>query len=223
MRIGTWNLDNKWSDKHRDLLLDENCDVWLLTEANRKALDTGGRMAGFRCHPSAGTMSRKQHYAAVLTHLSFSPLSGPHAASAAVKINDVTYCSTILPWRGCKRTAPSLWVGGTLEEMTRHVLDSISEAFSKSILVWGGDWNQSLMQSRDDVGSKSRKERLKTAISALGLCVPTAELAKQSGNGHHTIDHIAIPKGWRLASSPRRVDAKGLSDHDAYIVEVDNS
>ena len=32
MRIGTWNLDGRWSPRHQHLLEDAECDVWLLTE-----------------------------------------------------------------------------------------------------------------------------------------------------------------------------------------------
>ena len=32
MRIGTWNLEGKWSPDHEAVLLHLNCDVLLLTE-----------------------------------------------------------------------------------------------------------------------------------------------------------------------------------------------
>ena len=32
MRIGTWNLEKKWTQDHADLMEEQKCDVWLLTE-----------------------------------------------------------------------------------------------------------------------------------------------------------------------------------------------
>jgi hypothetical protein len=32
MRIGTWNLDGRWSADHGRFLTEEECDIWLLTE-----------------------------------------------------------------------------------------------------------------------------------------------------------------------------------------------
>jgi hypothetical protein len=85
VRIGTWNLDARWSAEHRDLLLRERCAIWLLTEVHPKA-----RIAGYRCHLSKMTMARGQHYAAVLSDLPLDPLADPHAASAAAVIDGVT-------------------------------------------------------------------------------------------------------------------------------------
>ena len=32
MRIGTWNLDGRWSLAHQAFMQEQMCDVWLLTE-----------------------------------------------------------------------------------------------------------------------------------------------------------------------------------------------
>jgi len=69
MRIGTWNLDNRlMTDEHRELFLNQECDVWLLTEVNRKWADEAGmKILHFNCHLSVGVMGRQQHWAAVLS------------------------------------------------------------------------------------------------------------------------------------------------------------
>src|SRR5947207_1393166 len=110
MRIGTWNLDNRLlTDPHRDLLLKEQCDLWLLTEVNPRWVDPKGKIAGFHCHLSSGVMGRGQHWAAILSHQTIVPLADPHPASAAGNVNGITYCSTILPWKGAQTQSP--WVG----------------------------------------------------------------------------------------------------------------
>ena len=97
MRIGTWNLENKWSDKHRDLLRSEGCDVWLLTEVNPQAVNREGTIADYYCHISEGSWCG-QHWAAVLSIEPLSPFRpDPHEASAAASVNGITYCSTVLP------------------------------------------------------------------------------------------------------------------------------
>ena len=32
VRVGTWNLEGRWSQDHRELLVAQECEVWLLTE-----------------------------------------------------------------------------------------------------------------------------------------------------------------------------------------------
>lgn len=92
MRIGTWNLENRlMTDKHRKLLLDQECDVWLLTEVNRSWADEAGtKILHFNSHLSEGVMGRNQHWSAILSILPLTPLDAPHAASAAAIVNGVT-------------------------------------------------------------------------------------------------------------------------------------
>ena len=54
MRIGTWNVENRlMTGGHRELLLGQKCDVWLLTELNRKWVDGDGKIFNFHCKLSA--------------------------------------------------------------------------------------------------------------------------------------------------------------------------
>jgi hypothetical protein len=61
------------------------------------------------------------------------------------------------------------------------------------------------------------------SIDRLSLQLPTAGLRHQLP-GHASIDHIAIPRDC-LATRVERLSAKdqeaSLSDHDAYVVEID--
>jgi len=222
MRIGTWNLDAQWSKEHQTLLAREGCDVWLLTEVNPKARDTNATIAGYHAHFSTGVMARGQHWAAVLSQLPLTPLPDPHEASAAALVNRVTYCSTILPWAGCTTPPPTPWVGSSLEEMARPAIDRLKKVLPKSNTVWGGDWNQNLAGGWQHVGSAAMRKVVESAISLLELRVATAELPFQTGANQNTIDHIAVPLQWKIGST-FRISAVGLSDHDAYIIEVDGT
>lgn len=220
MRIGTWNLDARWSDAHRDLLADACCDLWLLTEVNPEARHLDATMAGFHCHVTTGVMARGQHWAAVLSRAPLAPLPDLHDASAAAIVGGVTYCATVLPWAGCTTPAPTPWVGATLEDMVRPAIDRIRQACPRANTVWGGDWNQNLAGGWQHVGSAGMRRRIESAVSLLDLQVVTAELPHQSGASQNTIDHIAVPVHWQVRSVAR-VSAVGLADHDAYVVEVE--
>ena len=166
-------------------------------------------------------MTLNQHWAGVLSRKELSPLDDPHDASAAALINGITYCSSVLPWAGCRRYPPFPWIGDTLEDMTNEVINSLTSRLRNHELVWGGDWNQNLTGGREFVGSKERATLLESAIRSFDLQLTTRDLPHQSNNGTHTIDHIAIPSKWKVVQKSVRVSALGLSDHDAYIVEVE--
>ena len=85
-------------------------------------------------------------------------------------------------------------------------------------MVWGGDWNHSLIGS-EVAGSFDGRKHLLNALEVLGLQVPTTDLLHQNGVSN-TIDHIAIPKTWN-ATGAMQIEADGLSDHDAYVVDVE--
>ena len=218
MRIGTWNVENRlMTEDHRALLLREDVDIWLLTEVNRKwADDAGKKILHFNCHLSDEVMGRKQHWAAVLSVSRLKPLNDPHAASAAAVVNGVTYYSTILPWRGVKSDSVP-WHGLNHAEMTKEAIETLFRELPASDLVWGGDWNHSLI-GREHAGSMGGRTHVLEAIKKLGLNVPTTGLSHR-GNYCHAIDHIGVPLSWRVESAIR-IDADGLSDHDAYVVEV---
>ena len=226
MRIGTWNLDANWSAAHEALLTRDfcgaRCDVWLLTEVNPKAKvhDANETIAGYQCHLSKGVMARGQHWAAILSKQPIIRLPDPHEASAAALINGITYCSMILPWSGCTAFPPTPWVGTTLGDMARPAIHQLKTLLPKSKTVWGGDWNQNLAGGWQNVGSSSMRGLIDCARSLLGLKVPTAELLFQSSESRNTIDHIAVPTQWNVRNAAR-ISAVGLSDHDAYIIDVD--
>ena len=215
MKIGTWNLNARWSAEHKALMIREACDVWLLTEVSPSV-----SIFDYHHHFSAKRMSRGQHYSAILSRLPLRALPDPHPASAAVVVGDITFCSTILPWSTCAHDPSSPWSGGgKVEDMVRETVDQISESLPKTNLVWGGDWNQNLVGGWEHVGSINGRARLDETVQKLTLKVPTADLPHQL-KGSHTIDHIAVPRQWNCHSAIR-VDASSLSDHDAYIVEAE--
>lgn len=214
MRIGTWNLAGRWSDDHRSLLIEADCDVWLLTEVNERT-----SLPGHAIHLSDARMAARRRWAAVASRLPIASSPDPHRASASAQVGATTYVSSVLPWKSA-RSGP-VWVGDRHADKTANAVnDLLLRMRAAPSLVWGGDWNHALT-GREYAGSKAGRASITSALDELGLVVPTAELP-HAIDGLLSIDHVAVPAGWEATA--RRVvaecDGKRLSDHDAYVVDA---
>lgn len=242
LRIGTWNLSGRCDDRHRKLLLAQDCDIWLLTE-----VPAGIAVEGYYAHVTAEMMcdlTIRKHYAGILTREPATALPDPHPASAAIELGNVTYCSTVLPWQGSGGYSPwaavpenealaaevhelRTWSATPCEQSphadrTANALARLLPELRGKTLVWGGDWNHALV-GLVTAGSGGGLCVLRAAIAKLRLRVPTTFLLHYKYDC--TIDHIAVPESWNICGS-WWVDAtrngKPLSDdhHDAYVIHV---
>jgi endonuclease/exonuclease/phosphatase family metal-dependent hydrolase len=84
-------------------------------------------------------------------------------------------------------------------------------------LVWGGDFNHAL-EGPERAGSRSGRASILGFLDDLGLTAVTTSLPHRLGE--RTIDHVAVPRSSRVRAVEHH-DAHRLSDHDAYVVEVD--
>jgi endonuclease/exonuclease/phosphatase family protein len=210
MRIGTWNLDGRWRpDDHEAFMVAADCDVWLLTEVNERV-----ELTGYHKHLSAGLVNTKRRWAGVFSRRPLAALPDPHWASAAAVIDGTTYCSTVLPWKGC---GPA-WPGSGHAQQTELALADLVGNLPTRNLVWGGDWNHSLAGD-ECAGTKGGRAHLLAAVEKLGLQVPTAELPLHI-DGYLSIDHIAVAAD-RVVREATRRSGRALSNHDCYVVEVD--
>jgi endonuclease/exonuclease/phosphatase family metal-dependent hydrolase len=200
----------------QDLLLNADCDVWLLTEVSESA-----ELAGYHAHRGEARMAARRHWAAVFSRTRSTPMVDPNVASAAAVVGDMTYCSSILPWRS-SRGEPT-WPGAEPPRnlhsgRTRHAVDLLLRALPRQNFIWGGDWNHAL--SGDEwAGTKGGRAHVLAAVEEFGLQVPTAELPHRLG-GLLSIDHIAVPTSWSVRDADR-LNAQGFSDHDGYFVDVE--
>jgi hypothetical protein len=210
VRIGTWNLAGRWEPEHERFLAETDCDVWLLTEVNERV-----ELKGFEHHLTEGVMRPRIRWAGVYSRPPLSPLADPHVASAMAVVDGTTYCSSILPWRGCPQDAA--WPGSNHAERTANALDVLVGKLPTEDLVWGGDWNHALF-GPEEGGTKPGRGHVLAAVEKLGLQVPTAVLPHWI-DGHLSIDHIAVG-AHRRATSASRVIARGLSDHDCYVIDL---
>lgn len=214
LRVGTWNLEGRWTSAHQQLLVSQDCDLWLLTEVRDDVL-----LPGFRKYASAARMSGRRHWAAVLAREAVTRLPDPHPASVAVVGMGVTWCATVLPWRSC---GSQPWGEGSTADRTERAVDQIVGSFPAGDVVWGGDWNHSF-SGQERAGSYAGRSAIQAALAGRAMQTVTADLPHRI-TGLLTIDHIAIPDYWQLRDASRVVaespDGRRLSDHDAYVVEI---
>lgn len=219
MRIGTWNLDARWSTERQSFLHAHACDIWLLTEVSPRAV-VAGEIGGIACCLSPGVMSRGQHYAAVVGDVECCDDESPHPAAAFAKFRDIVVCSSVLPWGGCRSQPGNVWEGESLREMAEIAVRGLEPRFRPTESIWGGDWNQNLDGRFQGVGCEAMRTFLDDTTAKLGLVVATRDLPHKRGAGLFSIDHVAVPKAWRVISAAK-LDVGNLSDHDAYVVEAE--
>ena len=164
-----------------------------------------------------------RHWLAILSLKSLEKQKDPHPTTACAIIDGTTYWSSVLPLRTCGNETP--WVGSTHSDKMAAVLSELEPVGPERPgrrLVWGGDWNQALV-GKDYAGSTEGRKHLLNSIDRLALHVPTAGLRSQLLD-HASIDHTALPQSdfvSRVERIPAKTQTATLSDHDAYIVDVD--
>jgi hypothetical protein len=213
VRVGTWNLEGKWSPDHLALMDREHCDVWLLTEVH---VDTS--IPDMQIHRTAELMGPRKTWAAILSIADADPQPDPHRATALARIDGLRFMSSVLPWRTC---GPS-WPGSALAEKQRAALDALRMHLDETT-IWGGDWNQAL-EGSEYVGTRDGRDQIIELIATSCLSVPTRSLGSAT-SGQRSIDHIAVPMGWNVHGAIRvlaQVGGNRLSDHDAYVITVDH-
>lgn len=214
MRIGTWNMQGRWDSRHQELLQSHNCDVWLLTEVSDRV-----ELPGCVMRRTSAQMAPRRRWAAVASREPSEALPDPHPATAAARIDGVTYWSTILPWRSSGGESP--WRGATHAERTSSALDDLLVHRPSEPLVWGGDFNHGLT-GPECAGSKAGRTAVDAALQTLGLTAHTTLLPHVNAE-LRTIDHIATQVSWQLLSVSHVTaehDGARLSDHDLYTAEV---
>lgn len=212
MRIATWNLEGKWTPRHHWLIRSLRADLLLLTEVLDKVA-----IPGLNIHFTEGEMQPGRRWAAIATNAPLRPLPDPHGATALAEVEGFRVASSILPWRNSGGAPP--WNGHDQGSRTAAAVTSIRTA---GPLVWGGDWNHELT-GRLYAGSTEGRESILGGLDHLGLSAST-DASPHRLPGARSIDHVAIPAFWTVASVERVsaiVDSVELSDHDAYFVEVD--
>lgn len=220
MRIGTWNMAGQYGPEHDDLMLAQDCDVWLLTEvAHWWSLD------GYQMTQHGTNMAADKVWAAIASR---EPLTecdpiDPVATSIAAVVGGTTFVSSILPWAlaGNGIGGPYYpWSGSSHPEWVAQSLAALAPLLreQETDLVWGGDWNHEF-SGREWAGSATGRAQIVSLVEELGLGVATADLPNRNPN-RTSIDHVALRGGVdeRFRVSALRDNGTELSDHDMYVV-----
>lgn len=87
------------------------------------------------------------------------------------RLDGLTLCSSVLPWKSAGDRAP--WPVGRHVQKTELTLHELLARLPREDLVWGGDWNHAL-SGPEYAGSRGGRVALLQAIDTLMLQVPTA-------------------------------------------------
>ena len=107
-----------------------------------------------------------------------------------------------------------------LHEQAQTVQD-FKERFPRDLIVWAGDFNQSLT-GHNRGGSRARRDLLRSTLERLGLKAWNSE-APHARSPSLAVDLISGPitRSAKLVEViPPDVDGNVISDHAGYIVEI---
>lgn len=136
VRIATWNLEGKWTPRHRWLLRSLRAEIVLLTEV----LETV-EIPGLTVHCTKGEMQPGRRWAAIAAVRALRHLPDPHGATALAEVDGLRVASSILPWRNSGGDLP--WVG---KDQGSRTADAVSSIQAAGPVVWGrlesrADWS----------------------------------------------------------------------------------
>lgn len=239
MRLGLWNVQRGGRGgaayEHQVRLLDRlKLDVAVLTEPPAKALTGTGDVVASPAD-RMGAAGAEAWVAIVGAGVEPLPPACPFERLAVVaRYNGrgrmVIVYGCVLPWRAARTQAPELGLpgesaGGMFARMLaaqKRDLESLMAAYPDALVVWVGDFNQSLA-GPNRVGSNQGRAALNNALDDLGMKAWNAD-ASHARVDLHTIDLICGPTAeavHRVGRVDPTVDGRRISDHAAYWVDLD--
>lgn len=233
MRVATWNLQRKSGAPtirgQLEILRAVEADVLVLTEVHPSFMKPGST-------PVLSDVSKDEPadgaaWVAILgddmQRVDIELRSARFAAAAAGIVGDeqVVVYGSVLPWRSASKDVPDRrFPGENSRSMFRRVLgDQVADIhqlqgmFSGALLIWAGDFNQSL-SGPNKGGSDEARQLLREALSDLGLAAWN-EHARHKIETLKAIDLICGPSA-RPVTSVSRIDPNKLSDHAGYLVTL---
>lgn len=234
VRIGTWNLEcggrtlgagARQDDRLRELVV----DVMVLTEPGPdRSVTTSGRVSSAPIRTlrrGAGAWVTIEGASAAVVGAPAPPTRMAAIAEVTIAGEHVVVYGSVLPWRGIRAHAPELVLPGesamaafgrVLAEQVADVR-ALVERYPGALVVWAGDFNQSLIGPNFS-GSSEGRRLLGEALDSLGFVAWNAEAA-HAAEGLCAIDLVCGPRGRRVAAVERIAPGRE-SDHAGYVVDV---
>jgi len=215
MRIGTWNLEGRWSAAHAAFMEQAGCDVWLLSIVQDAFALEGGETA------RSEAMGDDVSWSAVWSAAGIEALEPTHPAVARGRVGELLVCSSVLPWRNAAPYSDD--EGDSVAALTRAAIAGVRDALTDGgDVIWGGGWNHGLHE-RENVGTLMGRRGILALVEELELQTPTGKLPNAIA-GIFSTDHVAVPAGWEIEDARRLIATSGgrrLTDNDAYVVETE--
>lgn len=158
-----------------------------------------------------------------------------HLPPGAVAPTLLVACS-VLPWGGAGKHWPGLpakYLDHQQQFVLEHHIARIDEAWDgQEPILWGGDFNQELVDLPPErkeagyrlAGTRAGIARLEAAFHRFGLRAVTAR-SEHLHPAAPAIDHLAVSAALAVGEArvhrPHFRDGRLLSDHAAYVAEVD--
>lgn len=246
-RIGVWNLklapNPDWPRGQQMLALARECnaDFWLFTEVHAEWALPG--YTALTSEPRSGAPERKRWSGVACRdrlRLTPEPLRDPGPADEGLclaritdpghGLPDLLVACSVLPWANTTSSWPSLHAPDHLDGLAArfryvtasHVERIASVRRANDVVIWGGDFNQSL--TGRVTGSRAGWSTLLAAFDDLALDPLTAD-ARHLSDGAFSIDHLAVSSDWPEASSvtviAREDDPRQTSDHALYLIDIE--
>jgi hypothetical protein len=225
----------------------ERADIWLFTEVNAGWATSHGRLV---TSPARSYGREQDRWAGIQTRLPITQLmdggEGPAAAEEALCLarvelpdsagsSSVLVACSVLPWGGAGQYWPGLppkFLNDQAEFVLGHHAARIHAARNEGEpVIWGGDFNQQLRPTPPErvafgtAGTVPGIARLLAAFDRFELQVLTAD-AEHLDPAAWAIDHLAVSRSMvrQVAATVKRPtcpDGRRLSDHAAYIAEIE--
>lgn len=217
MRVGTWNLEGRWSAGHATFMQRCSCDIWLLSIVRDDFALQAGETA--RSEPRGDDVS----WSAVWSAAGLEAIEPTHPAVTCARVDELLACSSVLPWRNAAPFSDD--DGDSVASITRAAIAGVRDALAGGHdVIWGGGWNHGLHE-RENVGTLMGRREILALIGALGLQTPTARLPNSIA-GMFSTDHIAVPERWEVENASRviaQIGGRRLTDSDVYVVECEQA
>jgi hypothetical protein len=261
LRVGVWNLERSphpGSMKGDEVVLWQqhlSADIWLLTEVHEHwgwenrlwpgrgswavSSPRGGELEGFRRWSGIQTRFRMEELFdgsserwAAEESLCLARIHLPEEFAART----VLVACSVLPWGGAGKHWPGLpekYLDDQQQFVLEHHIARIAQAWDEQEpIVWGGDFNQELVDLARErkqagyrlAGTTAGIPRLRAAFDRFGLRAVT-EHSEHLHPEAPAIDHLAVSAPFAVGNArvhrPHHADGRLLSDHAAYVAELD--
>ena len=235
MRVAVWNVERATGEvaKLQDDVLDSiDADIAVLIEIHGARVFPGRNCVRSSVDPAGGS------WVAIVGE-GFRPIEPIPAhealgvcARGIVEGETVVVYGSVLPWMAFAHQAPDLVRPGEtsaqafsqlLAEQVNDVL-ALQHRFPDALVLWAGDFNQTLEGPNYGGRAKSRKE-LEAALNKLGMKAWNRQ-SEHALAGMCAIDFICGPTTRKPASIGRisnvHPDGRRLSDHAAYFIDLEH-